>query len=236
MLPEVLAAIPSLKLRDWIFALEQFFNTGGWVLYLILAVAVLMSALIIERIGFRLLAYPRMKRQLLAALAQHPGAWQRRSLVCDLDMALSGLLPMIKNLITLCPLIGLLGTVTGMIMVFDSLAHYGTGNPRVMAAGVASATFPTMTGMAVAVVGLLFYNRLHSWSQSERHNLQLKAAQHEEMMGWQGSSPQQKTEVNDTARPSSPEQAARQRLSQHSGSRNPKDQDHQDGDHKGEPS
>jgi biopolymer transport protein ExbB len=41
-----------------------------------------------------------------------------------------------------------------------------------MASGVASATFPTMTGMAVAVVALLFNGRLQQWSEKERKALQ----------------------------------------------------------------
>jgi biopolymer transport protein ExbB len=58
-----------------------------------------------------------------------------------------------------------------MIQVFDSMALYGTGNPRLMAAGVASATLPTMTGMAVAVAGLLFYSKLHRWTVIERRKV-----------------------------------------------------------------
>ena len=113
------------------------------------------------------------KKRILAALNTEPLAVKKLSLICELDLALNNQFALIKSLIMLCPLIGLLGTVTGMIQVFDNLALYGTGNPRLMAAGVASATFPTMTGMAVAVVGLLFHNRLSRWSGSERQKLRL---------------------------------------------------------------
>lgn len=167
MLPE----LPSL--HDWLFALGQFFQTGGWVLYVILAVAFLMFALILERIIYRLISYPGQKKRTLVAVRGEPLAVKRLSLLCELDLALKNQFALIKNLITLCPLVGLLGTVTGMIQVFDGLALYGTGNPRLMAAGVASATFPTMTGMAVAVAGLLFHNRLSRWSESERQKLRL---------------------------------------------------------------
>jgi len=81
-------------------------------------------------------------------------------------------MPLIKTLIALCPLVGLLGTVTGMIQVFDALALNGTGNPRLMAAGVARATLPTLAGMAVAVSGLLLFNRLASWRDNQLHKLQ----------------------------------------------------------------
>ena len=167
MLPE----LPTL--HDWLFALGQFFQTGGWVLYPILAVSFLMFALIVERLIYRAFSYPQDKRRMLSALRAEPQAVKKLSLMCELDLALKAQFALIKTLITLCPLIGLLGTVTGMIQVFDALALYGTGNPRLMAAGVASATFPTMTGMAVAVAGLPFHNRLSRWSDNERQTLRL---------------------------------------------------------------
>lgn len=161
---------------DWhqgLFLLGQFFQNGGWVLYVILWVGFILATLILERLLFRWHAYPRLKQQILSQLSGAPRV-QQRSLLCDLDLALGSQFPLIKNLITLCPLVGLLGTVTGMIQVFDSLALYGTGNPRMMAAGVASATFPTMTGMAVAVAGLLFHSRLQRWAEAERYNLRIQ--------------------------------------------------------------
>lgn len=169
MLPDM----ALLSLHDWLFMLGQFFQTGGWVLYLILAVAMLMFVLIVERILYRVLSFPMQKRRTLSALQHEALPVRRLSIVCDLDLALKQQFAMIRNLITLCPLIGLLGTVTGMIQVFDGLALYGTGNPRLMAAGVASATFPTMTGMAVAVTGLLFHNRLSRWADNQRRQLRL---------------------------------------------------------------
>ena len=54
----------------------------------------------------------------------------------------------------------LLGTVLGMIAVFDVLALNGTGNPRGMAAGVWQATLPTMAGMVLAIPGLFSLARL----------------------------------------------------------------------------
>ena len=54
------------------------------------------------------------------------------------------------------PLLGLLGTVTGMIAVFDVMAFAGTGNARLMAGGVSKATIPTMSGLVAALSGLYF--------------------------------------------------------------------------------
>jgi len=65
-------------------------------------------------------------------------------------------LPMIQTLVALCPLLGLMGTVTGMIQVFEVMAMSGTSNARAMAAGVSRATIPTMAGMVGALSGVFF--------------------------------------------------------------------------------
>jgi biopolymer transport protein ExbB len=69
---------------------------------------------------------------------------------------------MIQGLIALCPLLGLLGTVTGMIEVFDIMAITGTGNARAMASGIARATLPTMTGLFISIVGLFMLTGIKS--------------------------------------------------------------------------
>jgi biopolymer transport protein ExbB len=72
----------------------------------------------------------------------------------------------IQILITLCPVLGLLGTVTGMIEVFDVVSFFGTGNARALASGITKATLPTMTGLAISIVGLLTFTILNSKSQT----------------------------------------------------------------------
>ncbi|TNC90931.1 MAG: hypothetical protein CSH36_11500 [Thalassolituus sp.] len=72
---------------------------------------------------------------------------------------------MIGAMIAVCPLLGLLGTVTGMIEVFDTLAIAGTGNARAMAGGISKATLPTMAGLVVALSGLYFRSRFQRLTQ-----------------------------------------------------------------------
>ncbi len=54
-------------------------------------------------------------------------------------------------LVAICPMLGLLGTVTGMISVFDVMATQGSSQPRLMASGISLATLPTMAGMVAAL-------------------------------------------------------------------------------------
>lgn len=56
------------------------------------------------------------------------------------------------------PLIGLLGTVTGMIQAFRAISEYGTGDPAVLADGISQALITTAGGLIVAIPALIFYN------------------------------------------------------------------------------
>ena len=77
----------------------------------------------------------------------------------------------IRTLVAMCPLIGLLGTVTGMITVFETMATQGTGNARLMAAGISMATIPTMAGMVAALSGLFVSSRLEAKAKMARESL-----------------------------------------------------------------
>ena len=76
-------------------------------------------------------------------------------------------LKILDGLIGLCPMLGLLGTVYGMIEVFEVLAVLGTGNPRAMSSGVAKATIPTMAGLVAAISGLYIANLLKRKAEDE---------------------------------------------------------------------
>ena len=79
-------------------------------------------------------------------------------------------LGMINTTVALCPMLGLLGTVTGMIEVFDVMAG-GGGNTRGMASGVSKATLPTMAGMVAALSGMLFSIQLERFADDERERV-----------------------------------------------------------------
>jgi len=96
----------------------------------------------------------------------------RRLKVSELRMDLEDGLAYIRVLVALCPLLGLLGTVTGMISVFQVMAVSGSGNVRAMAAGVSQATVPTMAGMVGALSGVLLVTILSRRAQREVHFLE----------------------------------------------------------------
>lgn len=147
-------------------AIRDFLEAGGSVLWVILFATVLLWTLIIERFWYLRAIYPQIMRETLAQWQARTDkhSWYahqiRRAMVSRLALGLGSSLPYIKTIITLCPLLGLLGTVTGMVNVFSVMAITGTGNVRAMASGVYMATIPTMAGLVAAISGLYFSARL----------------------------------------------------------------------------
>ncbi len=87
-------------------------------------------------------------------------------------------LPTLKSLGGLAPLLGLLGTVTGMISLFDVITAYGTGDPKLLAGGIAEALVTTEFGLIVAIPVLLAHRILLNRAESlitdiERYGLTL---------------------------------------------------------------
>lgn len=161
----------------WLEPLERLVESGGVVLVVIAVVAMLLFTLSLERWWYFRVTYRHHRRQLIDRWTRRSDhvSWSARTLretwARELIARLRRPLPWLKLLVALCPLLGLLGTVTGMIAVFDSLALSGSGQARSMADGVARATLPTLTGMAVAVVGLLFTSRLEHIIRREDQRL-----------------------------------------------------------------
>ncbi|MBL4773007.1 MAG: MotA/TolQ/ExbB proton channel family protein [Alcanivoracaceae bacterium] len=76
---------------------------------------------------------------------------------------------------TVSPLLGLLGTVTGMISTFDIITEFGTGDPKLLSSGISVALVTTEVGLAVAIPALLFGNILSGWAERIKDDME-KAA------------------------------------------------------------
>jgi biopolymer transport protein ExbB len=82
---------------------------------------------------------------------------------------------MIMVVATVAPLLGLLGTVTGMISTFDIITEFGTGDPKLLSSGISIALVTTEIGLAVAIPALLFGNVLSGWAERIKDEME-KAA------------------------------------------------------------
>ena len=155
-----------LWLSDSFEAIRDFMELGDPVLRWIAITIFLMWVLIIERLMY---FRSTMKESARDILDRWESRGERRSwnahqiregMISQFSIATNRSIPMIQTLVALCPLLGLMGTVTGMIKVFEVMAASGSGNVRAMAAGVSQATVPTMAGMVGALSGVLLVTLL----------------------------------------------------------------------------
>ena len=158
---------------DAFVAIRSFFEAGGDVLWAILAVTTLMWTFIIERLWFFQSVLPKRVeavQQTWDARADTTSWFAKRvrdQLISEVSIEAHQFLLFIKTLMAVLPLLGLLGTVTGMIQVFDVMAITGTGNARLMAGGVSAATIPTMSGLVAALSGLYLATYLEQRADAE---------------------------------------------------------------------
>jgi biopolymer transport protein ExbB len=165
-------------LADVIDQIDALMDAGGDVMWALLAVSVTLWALLIERFLYFHKEY-RSARERRLALWQSRAerrSWQaqriRETLVSEMRLELFRTLPIIRVLIALCPMLGLLGTVLGMMDVFEVMRITGSNDARAMASGVSNATITTMAGLVVAISGLYFFRRLETRIADETRHLQ----------------------------------------------------------------
>ncbi|MEW8625599.1 MAG: MotA/TolQ/ExbB proton channel family protein [Candidatus Thiodiazotropha sp.] len=153
---------------------------GGYIGYFILFLGALGSLVIIERLVSLFMIGRRVKRQLkqdepkqdnplgrLLAIDREQQAISGDALQKHFDEAILRELPKLRRglrLLTIfaavAPLLGLLGTVTGMIETFQSITLFGTGDPKLMSGGISQALVTTELGLAVAIPMVLLHSYL----------------------------------------------------------------------------
>lgn len=90
--------------------------------------------------------------------------------------SLERFLTLIKVIAAIAPLMGLLGTVTGMINTFQSMTLFGTGDPKLMAGGISQALVTTVLGIVVALPTLFLHSIVAGWSKDIIHTLEEQSA------------------------------------------------------------
>ncbi len=163
---------------EFLEAIRDFTEAGGQVLLVIGLLIFVMWLLILERAMYLLIWHKQAKKDAIKRWKARDdrSSWQaaqiRQKMISQLTIKLNGSIPVIQALVALCPLLGLMGTVTGMIEVFDVMAISGSGNARSMAGGVSKATIPTMAGMVGALSGVFAATWLNRMVKSERTHLE----------------------------------------------------------------
>jgi biopolymer transport protein ExbB len=160
-----------------LFGNSDLIMAGGWIIVLIMALTFVMWMMILDR-------YVYLWRDRGRAVSRKFALWQQYSSPDPLNnkrlrAALTGQfledsrrwIGTIQVITAVLPLLGLLGTVTGMIKTFDVLTAFGTGNIRGMAEGISQALITTMAGLIAALTGIYFANDLEERIATEADHL-----------------------------------------------------------------
>ena len=156
-------------------AVDALVSEGGPFVLGIFLSGVVMWALILERYVFFFSVLPRLvlkANDTWKARTDHT-SWCarqiRQMLISRVNAAMTSSFPIMQVLVPLSPLLGLVGTVSGMLEVFDSMALRGSADARTMASGVSTAMICTMTGLAVSISGLypVHYFRTRAHRETE---------------------------------------------------------------------
>lgn len=178
----------------------EYFMQGGWVMFPIAACSLFMWALIIDRLrterelrkgdigiaeavaAVRSGKLPSFGGGVRASLVR--GFLAERSGVPSLDRRIlkqcamrersrfDERLAVISALATVAPLLGLLGTVIGMIETFNVISVFGTGNAKAMASGISVALITTETGLLVAIPGVFLASTFYRTSRRLKTQLE----------------------------------------------------------------
>jgi biopolymer transport protein ExbB len=174
-----------------------FLAKGGFVMIPLLACSVVSLAVTIERYLFwRMITRKEPAERMLQsveqgnvadALSQAKNATtplmrvlaaglEHREHACAkaMEVVAQGQIPLLKNrlvildtIVTLAPLLGLLGTITGMISSFGIMSAAGLGQPHAVTGGIAEALIATATGLLIAILTLISYNYFNSRVEKE---------------------------------------------------------------------
>jgi biopolymer transport protein ExbB len=133
---------------------------GGFFVIFIFSAGVLLWTLTVERYWYFSRVLPKEAEKYLAewkARSDHT-SWCaraiRQTMISKLNAGMAANQQLLKTLVPLAPLLGLIGTVSGMLKVFESMALLGSADARTMATGVSEAMVCTLTGLAVSISGL----------------------------------------------------------------------------------
>lgn len=184
-----------LKIMGQTAGLAERIQQGGIVGYIILGLAIIGVLLSLIRMAVLGAEAKRIKRQMETdeakddnALGRVMGVYQSNAhadtetLELHLGEAISNEIPRlsrginwIKIISVVAPLLGLLGTVTGMIDVFETMSLFGTGDPKLMAGGISQALVTTVLGLVAAIPCVFLHTMTNNKSRDLIQILQERA-------------------------------------------------------------
>ncbi len=144
----------SIDLEALILRNEQqgrhIIELGGPIMWPLILVSLWLWTLIIERYWFLLYRLPQRLNQQILFRHAHPTLVE----LAEVSLEIRRYLNLIKTLSAILPMLGLLGTVTGIIETFDLIRIFGNAETRIIAGGVSQALITTLAGLVFGLFGL----------------------------------------------------------------------------------
>lgn len=146
----------------------DYIKAGGIIMLPLFFISLSMWTLILEKIFFfNSLFKMDLKKVIIDRISKEGEEEIRLSMYPSIDKHI----PTIKTLAFISPLLGLLGTVTGMIRTFDVISIFGTGNIRLMTIGISEALITTETGLVIAIPGIYMSRFLERKAERIKHEI-----------------------------------------------------------------
>lgn len=177
--------------------LDERLEQGGVIGYVIIVLGVVGLLIVIARLSYLTVIARRVQAQLqdlaapssdnplgrVLAVASGVADADTKNLELQIDEAILRETPrltrgeaIVKLLAGVAPLLGLLGTVVGMIVTFQSISLFGTGDPKLMASGISQALVTTALGLIVAIPLLFLHSLVTTRSRALVHVLDEQSA------------------------------------------------------------
>ncbi|OQX34625.1 MAG: hypothetical protein B0D91_12200 [Oceanospirillales bacterium LUC14_002_19_P2] len=155
----------------------DYLTRGGWVLWIVFGLTSVMLTLLSERFTYLVWHWRKRHRKIITLWRARTdrSSWRahkvRETLLAREQAVMETGFPVIKGLIAICPLTGLLGTVTGMITLFERMGYHGLTVGPMLLESLSRITLPTLAGILVTIVGVYAYTWCLKLAERRQHRL-----------------------------------------------------------------
>jgi len=158
--------------------LLEYINRGGFIVYILIALNILGFSIMLWK--FLVMTVAKFRKEATAIkivklIENSNRKYEEKTFRNALDKYLSGLesgLNTVKIIASISPLLGLLGTVIGVLNSFDSISKSGLGDPTIFSTGISIALITTVAGLIVAIPHYIGYNYLIVFIDNLEHKIE----------------------------------------------------------------